>query len=35
MVVDDQPVIRRAARAVIDSTAGFEAAGDAMSDLKP
>ena len=31
MVVDDQPPFRRAARAVIDATTGFEAVGDAGS----
>lgn len=31
MVVDDQAVFRRAARAVIDATAGFEQIGDAAS----
>ena len=31
MVVDDQPVFRRAVRAVIDSTAGFELIGDVAS----
>jgi two-component system, NarL family, invasion response regulator UvrY len=31
MVVDDQPVFRRAALAVIDSTAGFELVGDVAS----
>lgn len=33
MVVDDQAVFRRAARAVIDATAGFEPVGDAASGL--
>jgi two-component system, NarL family, invasion response regulator UvrY len=33
MVVDDQAVFRRAARAVIDATAGFEPVGDAGSGL--
>ena len=31
MVVDDQPPFRRAARAVINATTGFEAVGDAES----
>lgn len=31
MVVDDQAVFRRIARAVIDATAGFESVGDAAS----
>jgi DNA-binding NarL/FixJ family response regulator len=31
MVVDDQPPFRRAARAVINATEGFEAVGDAES----
>jgi DNA-binding NarL/FixJ family response regulator len=31
MVVDDQPPFRRAARAVIEATEGFEAVGDAES----
>ena len=31
MVVDDQAVFRRVARAVIDATAGFETIGDAAS----
>lgn len=31
MVVDDQPPFRRAARAVINATGGFEALGDAES----
>lgn len=31
MVVDDQPVFRRAVRAVIDSTTGFELVGDVAS----
>jgi two-component system, NarL family, invasion response regulator UvrY len=31
LVVDDQPVFRRVARAVIDATAGFEPLGDATS----
>ena len=31
MVVDDQPVFRRAVRAVIDATAGFELVGDVGS----
>ena len=31
MVVDDQPPFRRAARAVINATTGFEAVGDAAS----
>jgi two-component system, NarL family, invasion response regulator UvrY len=31
MVVDDQVVFRRVARAVIEATAGFEAVGDAAS----
>jgi DNA-binding NarL/FixJ family response regulator len=31
MVVDDQPPFRRAARAVINATAGFDAIGDAES----
>jgi two-component system, NarL family, invasion response regulator UvrY len=34
MVVDDQPPFRRAARAVIDATEGFEAIGDAESGPK-
>lgn len=34
MVVDDQAVFRRAARAVIDATVGFEHAGDADSGLE-
>jgi two-component system invasion response regulator UvrY len=33
MVVDDQPPFRRAARAVINATAGFEALRDAESGL--
>jgi two-component system, NarL family, invasion response regulator UvrY len=31
MIVDDQPPFRRAARAVINATVGFEAVGDAES----
>ena len=31
MVVDDQAVFRRVARAVVEATAGFEAVGDAAS----
>jgi len=31
MVVDDQPPFRRAARAVVNATTGFEAVGDAES----
>jgi CheY-like chemotaxis protein len=31
LVVDDQPVFRRVARAVIDATPGFEQVGDATS----
>jgi two-component system invasion response regulator UvrY len=31
LVVDDQPVFRQVARAVIDATAGFEPLGDATS----
>jgi DNA-binding NarL/FixJ family response regulator len=34
MVVDDQPPFRRAARAVIGATEGFEAVGDAESGLE-
>jgi DNA-binding NarL/FixJ family response regulator len=31
LIVDDQPAFRRAARTVIDATAGFEAVGESAS----